>query len=339
MGSNQNNVRFDDVSSTRTSRIKRSAIAVWSYRFAFTVPCLIIFTAWHRASSPCNWNDTDFATICYSFIYAGGPLTVLLGTVSLRSIIRSRGDIIGKNYAIAGIVVGGLASVVGFGIVPYIRDFEFPGEYKAACQNNLKRLGLALQQYTEDYDGTLPSSYLCGQSPTWNKKDFERFASIRGTRPPMKNPSSQTWPMLLEPYLKYRACLWCPYDPADQNDPNARVSYYWKAAIDRAWYGGYRKLNDFAFQADQILFYERKNWHYGSCGLADGNMVHCGYLDTHVRNVCISQSGFRASEKDPGPLPKNCGEPAWFNYSMGNKKPQISKGRNWNPKIWADKMP
>jgi len=220
---------------------------------------------------------------------------------------------------------------------------------KAACQNNLKELALALIIYCGDYDAVLPSSFLYGRSKTWNEKDFMRFAKDKGILPPPPDARRWSWPMLLYPYMKNKDIIWCPSDPGRSDDPSARVSYYWKAAADMAWYGGprgtgpkCRKEGDFDFPADQIIFYEHNGWHWGDAGkgLVDGVTINCAFLDGHVQVKRIRESGYTAAENPPEPLPKSgVGEPAWFNYSFGARTPAYNKGANWNPRVWGDNLP
>jgi hypothetical protein len=207
---------------------------------------------------------------------------------------------------------------------------------KLCCASNLKELGLALQAYTKDYNDMLPSSVLRSGSGAWNKVDFSQFASIRGAL--MPEPGLKTYPMVLFNYIKNKEIMWCPSDDVSHDDPNARVSFYYKAAVDRAWYGGFKHRSDFAFPGDQIVFYERKGFHSHKDNLADEAKINVVYLDTHVRWATVSQSGYSTADRDPGPQPKDGGEPAWFNCSLGAKKAKIDKAQNWNPKMWGDRM-
>ena len=60
-------------------------------------------------------------------------------------------------------------------------------------------------------------------------------------------------------------------------------------------------------------------------------------MDGRVSAVEIQNSGYAKKEVPAGPLPASgVGEPAWFNYSYADNK--FSKGQNWNPCFWGDKM-
>ena len=246
------------------------------------------------------------------------------------------------------LVLAALAVMVVVSL-PLFRGVDEGSGRKAVCQSNLKWLAMSLVMYWEDYDTTLPSSFLYGRSKTWNEKDFTRFAKERGTLPAASRARAYSWPMLFYFYMKNKDIIWCPSDPGRSDDPSARVSYYWKAAVDAAWYGGPKgtgpkcqKEGDFDFPADQIIFYEHNGWHWGDAakGLVDGVTINCAFLDGHVQVKRIRESGYTAAENPPEPLPKSgVGEPAWFNYKFGSRAPQFSKDQNWNPKVWGDNLP
>jgi len=223
------------------------------------------------------------------------------------------------------------------------------GDIAATCQSNLRALALAFQMYYGDYDAVLPSSLLYGGSVTWNPDDFIHFARDRGTLPPSPSATHQSWPMLLYPFMRNKDIIWCPADRAVSDDPAARVSYYWKAAIDAAWYGGpdgagpmARREGDFDFPACQMILYEHTGWHWGqhNRGLVDGVKINCAFLDGHVAAVEIRDSGYTHHENPPEPLPRSgVGEPAWFNYSFGAASPQFDTGQYWDPHVWGDNLP
>ncbi|MBI5833589.1 MAG: DUF1559 domain-containing protein [Armatimonadetes bacterium] len=57
---------------------------------------------------------------------------------------------------------------------------------QASCQSNLKQMGVAFMQYTQDYDETLPGNYY--------------------------TPNGGTWMMEIQPYLKSYQVYACPSD-------------------------------------------------------------------------------------------------------------------------------
>jgi len=227
---------------------------------------------------------------------------------------------------------------------------------KASCQNNMKELGLALIMYTGDYDAMLPSSYLWAFSGTWNATQFSYFAYWRGYLPPPANATSQSWPMLLYSFMKNKDIIWCPSDPdksddvfVNNNQQNpTKVSYFWKAAVDRGWYGlttTARKEGDFDFPADQIIFYEHNGWHWGDTarGLTNGVSINCTFLDGHVQPKRIRESMYGNTPVLPTlPVTNQGGEPGWYNYKYGAVAPEVpvyNAGVNFDPQVWGDNLP
>jgi prepilin-type processing-associated H-X9-DG protein len=234
--------------------------------------------------------------------------------------------------------------VVGILLQPLLARSQMnPG---CTCQSNLKQLAKAFSLYTGDWNRTLPSSYLYGHSQTWNPDDFVRFAKEQGSLPPKYGQTGLSWPLIMSPYLPDRECLWCPSDRGRSSSPTARISYYWKAALDRAWYGdastgAFKKDWDFNYPGEQIILYERNSWHYGrgNTGPVNGALINCAFMDGHVGTLEIRDSGYALRESPPEPLPASgVGEPAWFNYSIADSSPRFDRGQNWNPRIWADRM-
>jgi prepilin-type processing-associated H-X9-DG protein len=83
---------------------------------------------------------------------------------------------------------------------------------RSACQSNLKQLGLALQQYSQDFDEKMMTAQVSVGS------------------------SSYRWPQLLAPYTKMRAFVFCP--SADYNSPVATGLSYQQAIDDPTGNGG-----------------------------------------------------------------------------------------------------
>jgi len=189
-----------------------------------------------------------------------------------------------------------------------------------SCQSQLKQCAIALQTYWNDYDGHLPSSALVSGSRNWNRADFKTFASEAGTMNPLPS-KPRTWSQVLYNSMKNKDIMFCPQDPVDHSNATARVSYWWKLAIDKAWYGEQcgkpcRKESDFAYNADQIILYERAGFHSGASeGLRNEVQINAAFLDSHVKSVSLVNSGRNWSNSPLGP-----GEPAYFNFD--NKKPK-----------------
>lgn len=284
------------------------------------------------------------------------PIGLILGIVALNQIGKSRGQLGGGGLAIAGIIVSSVMVLLAFVVLPAILFPVFARAREAArkssCQSNMKELGTALSLYYGDYDATLPSSVLYGGSKNWNSRNFVYFAKNQGVLPPPPgvgvNGTPQSWPMVFYKYMLNKDIIWCPSDPVRRNDPSAAVSYYYKAAVDCAWYGGpaskgpvCKKEGDFNFPADQIVFYEHNGWHWGdaSKGLANGVTINCLFLDGHIAYKRISSSGYTVSE-NPEPLPRSgYGEPAWFNYDYANSSAPTVPAALWNPRQYGDNLP
>jgi hypothetical protein len=214
----------------------------------------------------------------------------------------------------------------------------------------MKELGMAVQMYSRDYNDMLPSSILYGGSKTWNSSDFTSFASVRGSLPlgAASGVARQTWPMVLYRYVGNKDITRCPSDTEAEVRADSRVSYYWKAAVDRAWYGdggkGFRSIHDFAFPDRQMIFYERSGWHPGrkTSGLTDGVKINCCFLDGRVSRRTIVSSGYTAAEIPAEPLPRSgVGEPAWFNYDLTKPQPvpYPPPAMLWNPQRYGDNLP
>lgn len=318
-------------------RLRMPGLGVVAYAIALAGPLLLLPAAYIKANVTYLGDDFRHAV---QYLFVVPLIGLLMGIITLlrRSSPSSR------RYAKAAIVVG----LFGMGLVSFhgdeINEFE-TRQHKSTCLNNLRKIGEALQLYSSEYNDMLPSSYLYCHSKTWSPSDFTAFASRRGDLKSGSKGSRMTWPMLLYRYNPDERMMWCPSDPNALDDsPNAVVSYYWKAAIDRAWYGGFRRLSDFPYRGDQVLAYERLGWHFGPTeyGLSEETQVNAAFLDGHVETILITQSGYNKSENPPGPLPKSgVGEPAWFNCPVTQiELPQNSRtcqsGAYWNPKQWVD---
>lgn len=250
----------------------------------------------------------------------------------------NRNDSGSTRSIVTGILCAmGLLLIVAAIVFPIFARERVPVP-RTSCQNYMKELGTALNMYTGDYDDMLPSSCLYRRSKSWNRSDFIHFASERGVTPPELAPNHpMTMNMLLYPYMKNKDIIWCPSDLTKSERDTATISYFYKAAIDRAWYGDgkmkMKKRSDFLFASDQVAFYEHTDWHHGDGdrGFADGVKLNMLYLDGHVATKRIANSG--GSAVTPAPA---AGEPAWFNYSVD--KEQTSTGANWNPKHWCDRL-
>lgn len=252
------------------------------------------------------------------------------------------------------LVVAFIVAVVAAVLFPM---FERTGGHarKDDCSYNLKECAAAMQMYCQDYDGLLPSSAIVRHSSKWNKSDFAHFATRLGHVPVPTNTTPNTWTQLLYPHMIFKDQMFCPSDESDHSGPNSRVSYYWKTAVDKAWYGvgckkPYRKLTDFPNCADLIVLYERAGFHdlrghlwwKHPPGLKNGVRINVAYLDTHVRSVQLTN----ATTDDPErPELATNGEPMFFNLDQsklkgpGNPPPAEVPANHTDPSRHSDMLP
>ncbi|OFX14292.1 MAG: hypothetical protein A2Z18_10880 [Armatimonadetes bacterium RBG_16_58_9] len=217
------------------------------------------------------------------------------------------------------------------------------------CQRNMWYCAKALYIYAEnDYDDCLPSSACVTGSKKWNRKDFLTCATQIGEPPPIPGARPKTWPQILYSHMMNKDVMFCPEDPVGRNAPDAQVSYWWKVAVDKAWYGQgcskqYRKENDYAYNADCIILYEHMGWHFGQTdGLKNGAQINCVFLDSHVKTHTIAN----ATSGDPVNCAANAdGEPMYFNFDTTRKQapgnpPDASVPATYvDPGRYFDKLP
>jgi hypothetical protein len=231
----------------------------------------------------------------------GGKQAMKTNNLQLKSIIGATAIIVAVACALA------FAEDLGA---------ERQAANKAKCLNNLKQCSQALKMYADDYDGWMPSSKLVSKSKTWNKADSLMFISITGKLSNDGKTRKQTLAQVLYNNMRSPDILFCPEDPVDKSDPKATVSYWYKLANDKAWYGvgcpaPRRRMGDYAYEADQAVFYERTAFHYGGTGLTNFAQINISFMDTHVEITALRN----ATSGDP----INCavngnGEPMYYNH-------------------------
>ena len=223
---------------------------------------------------------------------------------------------------------------------------------KATCQSNMKECAIALQQYWNDYDATIPSSILGaaaaagatplapGAVPTAAQQ--VDFITKQGVLPP-GSARPYTWPMALYEHMgKNKDIMFCPSDSVDHNISTDAVSYWWKTSADKAWYDTNikaQKEGDFAYNADQIIFYERGGFHDGNQGgLKNGVQVNVAYMDSHVKNVTLKDSATTATTDCAAVI-----EPMYWNYDNGDDNTQLPTtmapiASKIDPRRYSDKL-
>ncbi|MEN6519533.1 MAG: DUF1559 domain-containing protein [Armatimonadota bacterium] len=230
---------------------------------------------------------------------------------------------------------------------------------KASCQSNMKELGVAVQLYQGDYEAMMPSSALNVTDPAapntaFDQTAFTFFASKRGSVGSAAYPKHASWATLLYSHLKNKDIIWCPSDPARSDNSDATVSYFWKASTDLAWFGGprgtivCRKDGDFAFPANQIVFYEHNGWHWSDTnkGLSNSTTINCAFMDGHVAPKRIVNSN-TAPATTPAPWPPSgtaAGEPYFYNHcyydptAVPDGTYVWSAEGAWNPQKYGDNL-
>lgn len=206
------------------------------------------------------------------------------------------------------------------------------------CLSTLKCVASSLKMYCDDYCGQLPSSYLVSHSKRWDARDSALFCTGAGwgwngvALPRLP----RTWPVLLSSGHPSMCPPFCaserPADPARQH-----VSYYYKLANDKAWYGigcdaPRRLMSDYAYESDQIAFYERLGWHCrDTSGLKNRVKINVSYIDTHVATITLKNS----TSGDPVNCAANSnGEPMYYNTLL-NEYGETSK-RDRGPATHTD---
>ena len=184
---------------------------------------------------------------------------------------------------------------------------------KAKCLNNLKGCALALKMYSDDNDGTLPSSNLAvtPAATTWAAANYPIFgcklvnSAIAASIFPPNNLYKNTWAQVLYDSMRSKDIMFCPSDSVDQTyTTNQNVSYWYKWASDSAWGLGYKKMGDFGYESDQIAFFEYKGWHFGDqAGLKGGFQYNMAFMDSHVETITLPSGAGSPLPSAPVVLP------------------------------------
>jgi len=216
---------------------------------------------------------------------------------------------------------------------------------KSTCQNNLKEISIALQLYWNDYDATLPSSVLAGSPLDANDggATFTTFSTTVGVLPPSPSNPAVTWSQILYGHMKNKDIMKCPSDSAASSGNT--TSYFWKLAADRAWRDPNimaQKEGDFAYNSDQIIFYERRGFHFGdSQGLKNGVQINVAFLDTHVETVALKAGSPQTYQtNDDGRMQ---GSPNYYNYDNAetgvmNPNPMTAVADKVDPRRYSDSL-
>ena len=126
------------------------------------------------------------ASLVCALTCVAAPVGLILGIVAAVQIDRNKNELKGMGLAVAGIVIGALATL----ILPIFAAILFPVFNRArhaaqttACINNVKQISVAMNMYVSDYDS--------------------------------KFPPAGNWNDAIKPYLKNTNVWKCPADNTD----------------------------------------------------------------------------------------------------------------------------
>jgi prepilin-type processing-associated H-X9-DG protein len=144
-----------------------SQLAKLAYRLACLGPvAFLIMGIADPLLHPFAWPVSIWQSLWWLFCLCS-PVGMLLGMLAHVQIRRCDYPLIGANHALAGIVVGGLASVAlvfGTGSLLDTANSLIRGPARTTvCMSNIKQLNIGMLMYTQDYDEQFPSPYM------WNE--------------------------------------------------------------------------------------------------------------------------------------------------------------------------
>jgi hypothetical protein len=136
---------------------------------------------------------------------------VICGHVAMPKIKRSGGLLTGSGFAIAGLVIGYITIVLHVISLPTAISAVRASARRAACVNNMRKVGIVLTQYAQDHQGHFPNDLQALVPEYANQGDLnpEMFvAPGSGTQPGDMMTISQWTDFVLVPNRKTS-------DPAD----------------------------------------------------------------------------------------------------------------------------
>jgi prepilin-type N-terminal cleavage/methylation domain-containing protein len=125
-----------------------------------------------------------------------------------------------------------------------------------SCLSNLKQIGLGLMMYVQDYDESWPSMWVFGDCSDYGNSPWWCLGQYGGIA------------QLMQPYVKNHQLFWCPSDSnGPSTDPAAYTSYEYRWVIGNCTRQWSVKEADYCRPAEQVVYHERFDWHYGKYGL------------------------------------------------------------------------
>lgn len=193
--------------------VTKCRAALLSCRLSLVLPAyilvsLILGTLASDVVTQVSWLSTGIIWILAAlgvFAIVTVPISMVLGIIALHRISRSGGQLIGKEYAVSGIAITLITSIMlCCGYIMFLNARE--NARAISCRSNMKQLGLAFQQYAYDHKGMYPppnkwidelypyvkSRYVfrCLSADT-NKPTYAMNIRLRGQREKdIKNPHS-----------------------------------------------------------------------------------------------------------------------------------------------------
>lgn len=239
------------------------------------------------------------------------------------------------------IAIAGCMFAVGLAVRPVlVVDHHNGGGMK--CISKLHQIGLALLMYVQDDGGVLPSSAIVSHSSRWSRRGCSTFCTKLSGHERDASGMPLSYARALYPYyIKSSRLFFCKDDPARTQDEDSTVSYWWKCAIDKAWFGEgcaepRRRIADYPRPHSTIVIYENMARHHAPLGpLRDGSRIPLLCMDGSASYVTLSNT----TSGDPVNCAANSdGEPMYFNYDNRTKTRCAGPATYVDPARYSDDL-
>ncbi len=233
---------------------------------------------------------------------------------------------------------------IGFVLQPVVQRAA-ENARRAACQDNLRKIGVALWMYAGDWNYYIPSPRLTGYTGTQFSNQVAEFCSRVGQIPPAQGVAPVTYAECLSPYLGSRDVFFCPSDNTNTNSPTDMCSYFYRPALAVAALNGKGNKGSLAYQSSQITFFDRKAFHSGDAGKGwtIGIRLNCVFADGHVAYV-ISDPNAVVKPGSVGSATIDCkwcwtqsqGFPCWYNAKGDSSSSSTPSGQTYDGLFFKD---